>query len=350
MKHKVSYVSGGWGVGYAPQILTAAIGTVDQRPAQALGLTPAALAGATMGTTWSARLGLPPGVSPLDAKRAITEALDLVVAQMSTWDERSDLSRFNQAEVGWHPLPEPCFHVLTRALHWAAETGGAYDPTVGPLVNAWGFGPPPYASEPPGPELLSALRQRCGWQHLRLDHDHRRAWQKGGVCIDLSAIAKGYGVDLAAQSLARLGVHDFLMEVGGELRSSGRRPDGAPWRVAVEFPDGSEDHAMAIALQGRSIATSGDYRRYREDQMGRYAHTVDPRTGRPIANGVASVTVVHAACMDADALSTTLTVMGEQEGMDYAQSRGLAALFIVRDGQQLRMTASPAFEALLAAQ
>src|SRR5690606_21533121 len=133
---------------------------------------------------------------------------------------------------------------------------------------------------------------RCGWQRVRLDENTRRVWQPGGVYLDFSAIAKGYGVDLAARALDKLGVTDYLMEVGGELRARGHRPDGHSWRVAIEVPDGSDDHALAIALSQCSIATSGDYRRYRESDSGRYAHTVDPRTGRPITNGVASVTVV----------------------------------------------------------
>src|SRR5690606_11872097 len=130
---------------------------------------------------------------------------------------------------------------------------------------------------------------------------------------------KGYGVDLAARALDTLGVHHYLLEVGGELRARGLRPDGLPWRVAIEVPDGSDDHALSLVLSEQSIATSGDYRRYRHRDADRYAHTVDPRTGRPIANGVASVTVIHADCMQADALATALTVLGEGEGLAYAQ-------------------------------
>ena len=319
-------------------------------PALAAGAVPAALAGATMGTTWSARLALPPGLAPAVARAAIQQALDGVVAQMSTWDDASDLSRYNRAERGWQVLPADCFHVLRHALRLAADTGGAYDPTVGPLVNAWGFGPPPHASEPPAASAIDALRQRCGWQRIRLDEPARRAWQPGGAYLDLSAIAKGYGVDRAARALDDAGVTHYLVEVGGELRARGWRPDGRPWRVAIEVPDGSDDHALALALQSGGIATSGDYRRYRRAAGGRYAHTLDPRTGRPVDNGVASVTVVHdESCMLADALATALTVLGEREGLAYARQRRLAALFIVRDGTRLRLAASDAFAALAAA-
>lgn len=307
---------------------------------------PAALAGATMGTTWSARLALPSHVSRDAARVAIQQALDLVVAQMSTWDSTSDLSRYNRADQGWQTLPPDCLYVLRHALQLAADTQGAYDPTIGPLVNAWGFGPPPYASEPPGAETITTLQQRCGWTRMVVDMAGQRAWQPGGAYLDLSAIAKGYGVDLAAQALRTLGVEHYLMEVGGELRAQGCRPDGQPWRVAIEVPDGSEDHALQLVLADRSIATSGDYRRYRDSDAGRYAHTVDPRTGRPIANGVASVTVIHEHCMQADALATALTVLGERAGLAYAHRHDLATLFIVRDGEHLRLAASNAFAAL----
>lgn len=314
---------------------------------QATATLPAALSGVTMGTTWSARLVLPPGVAADTARAAIQGALDRVVAQMSTWDATSDLSRYNRADPGWQALPDECRYVLRHALQLAADTKGAYDPTIGAIVNAWGFGPPPYASEPPSADTLQTLRQRCGWEHVRLDDDAGCAWQPGRIHLDLSSIAKGYGVDAAAQSLDGLGVANYLMEVGGELRARGHRPDGHPWRVAIEVPDGSDDHALALVLTERSIATSGDYRRYRDSGAGRYAHTIDPRTGRPAANAVASVTVVHQHCMRADALATALTVLGEQEGLDYAQRHALAALFIVRDDHRLRLAASDAFTALM---
>src|SRR5690606_260481 len=189
-------------------------------------------------------------------------------------------------------------------------------------------------------------RQRCGWRRVRLDAAGRRAWQPGGAYLDLSGIAKGHGVDRAAQALEHLGVRDYLVEVGGELRAGGARPDRQPWRVAVEVPDGSADHALALALHDRAIATSGDYRRYREGAAGRYAHTLDPRSGRPVDNGVASVTVVHRSCMQADALATALTVLGERDGLAYAQRHAVAAVFILRAAGRLRRAASGACAAL----
>jgi len=307
---------------------------------------PAALAGAAMGTTWSARMALPAGRTEASARQAIQAALDEVVAQMSTWEADSDITRYNQAGPGWQVLPAAFFHVLRHALMLAEDCGGAYDPTVGPLVNAWGFGPHQRAYEPPSPAAIEAARLRCGWRRVRLDEATQSAHQAGGTYLDLSSIAKGYGVDRAAMALDALGITQYLVEVGGELRARGKRPDGQPWRVAIEVPDASGDHALALPLDGRSIATSGDYRRHAGSGDGRYAHTIDPRTGRPVRNPVASVTVLHPGCMQADALATALTVLGETEGPGYARRHDIAALFILRGDDAYRVVATPAFQAL----
>ncbi|WP_409558344.1 FAD:protein FMN transferase [Achromobacter animicus] len=307
---------------------------------------PAALAGATMGTTWSARLALPAGVTEASVRQGIQAALDQVVAQMSTWETHSDITRYNRAESGWQTLPPEFFHVLHHALMLAEDSGGAYDPTVGPLVNAWGFGPHQRAFEPPSPAAIQTARDRCGWRRVPLDQDRHAAWQPGGVYLDLSSIAKGFGVDRAALALDGLGITDYLVEVGGELRARGKRPDGQSWRVAIEVPDASDDHALALPLNNCSIATSGDYRRHAGDGDARYAHTIDPRTGHPVRNVVASVTVLHPVCMQADALATVLTVLGEAEGLAYARRHALAALFIMRGEDAWRVIATPQFEAL----
>lgn len=309
---------------------------------------PAALAGATMGTTWSARMALPAGAAESAARQAIQGALDQVVAQMSTWEADSDITRYNEAGPGWRTLPAAFFHVLRHALALAQDSGGAYDPTVGPLVNAWGFGPHQRAFEPPSPAAIASALARCGWARVTLDEARQAAWQPGGIYLDLSSIAKGYGVDRAAMALDALGVTNYLVEVGGELRSRGKRPDGQPWRVAIEVPDASDDHALALPLNDCSIATSGDYRRHAGTGDARYAHTIDPRTGRPVRNTVASVTVLHPGCMQADALATVLTVLGETDGLAYAARHNLAALFILREHDAWRPVATPAFQALAA--
>ncbi|HTH44418.1 MAG TPA: FAD:protein FMN transferase [Oxalicibacterium sp.] len=320
-----------------------------------------ALQGRTMGTTWSVKLVVDAGKLP-DLQQAVQAELDLVVAQMSTWEPSSNLSRFNAAAVGsWHALPQEFFHVLQCALQVARESGGAYDPTAGALVNAWGFGPTQgYGdarfSAPDETQLASALAV-CGWQNLDIEESTRRVRQPGGVCVDLSAIAKGFGVDQVARRLLRLGVNSFLVEVGGELRGEGVKPDGQPWWVALEqpLPDAlspamqaaSEENETAAALSGWSIATSGDYRRYFESNRTRYSHTIDPRNGRPISNGLAAVTVLHRECMAADAWSTALGVLGAEEGCALANRLGLCALFVRREHGRLVETLSAPLAALL---
>jgi thiamine biosynthesis lipoprotein len=298
-----------------------------------------------MGTTWSARLVLPKGINEDAAQVAIQTALDQVVAQMSTWEDTSDICRYNAADAAWHVLPAEFFMVLRHALNLARQTGSAYDPTVGPLARAWGFGPQGGNREPPRGDVLQAARAQCGWARVELDEANRRAWQPGTVELDLSSIAKGYGVDAAAAALDKLGLADYLVEVGGELRTRGQRPDGHDWHVAIESPQG-QGHAMTLPLRDSAMATSGDYQRYFEGAGKRYAHTVDPRSGLTVDNGVASVTVVHRSCMQADALATALMVLGLETGMAWAREQGVAALFIVRAAHAFQLYATPAFERL----
>lgn len=309
--------------------------------------------GESMGTDWSARLYATSNSCAPQVKRAIQDALDHVVAEMSPWVAGSALSRFNSADAGtWHTLPVNFFVVLEAALSVAQESGGAFDPTLGSLVNAWGFGP--READVPLPSTCDAalLLSHSGWTTLEIDHERRRVRQPGGLCIDLCSIAKGFGVDQAARALRRLGIRDFLVEVGGELRGEGVKPDGTPWWVALEQPP-ADDHAhstesdIVVALNGNSVATSGDYRRYFECNGQRYAHTIDPRSGRPIANDVAAVTVLHENCMRADALATAMMVMGAPEAISFGAKRGIAARIVRRAPLGLIESLTPAFERLL---
>ena len=304
--------------------------------------------GRTMGTTWNVRLVAGLRLHREPVLRVIQRALDDVVAQMSTWEPDSDLCRFNRAAHGsWHPLADGFRQVLACALDVAARSGGAFDPTAGELVDAWGFGPRARAGTPDA-QALAGARARAGWQRLELDADGGRVHQPGGVALDLSAIAKGYGVDLVAQRLSGLGIESHLVEVGGELRGHGVKPDGQPWWVQLEEP--APDAAAAttlLALHGLSVATSGDYRRWFEHDGTRYSHTIDPRDGRPVRHGLASVTVIHASCMQADAWSTALNVLGPDDGLALARRLGLAARFVVRQGTGFDERTSPAFDRFL---
>ncbi len=304
--------------------------------------------GRTMGTTWSVRLVASVTLPREPVLRAIQGALDAVVDQMSTWEPQSDLARFNRAAPAtWHVLPEAFFEVLACARDVARRSGGAFDPTAGALVDAWGFGPAARRGVPDDAGLMAALA-RAGWGRLELDPARRAAHQPGGLALDLSAIAKGFGVDRVARRLAALGLESHLVEVGGELRGGGVKPDGQPWWVQLEHPDAADDAPQVLlALHGLSVATSGDYRRWFEHDGARYSHTIDPRDGLPIRHGLACVTVIHPECMLADAWSTALGVLGPEAGPALADRLGLAARFLVRRDARFEERTSAAFDDLL---
>lgn len=328
----------------------------------------ASFAGETMGTTWTVLCVLPPGDvgDAPTAKQCVLEAairavLDAVVAQMSNWRADSDISRFNRAAAGaWVALPPACFEVVQAALAVARESGGAYDPSAGPLVDLWGFGPQPRRAGPPSQAEVEAARARCGWRRIEVDANTLRVQQPGGNSLDLCAIAKGYAVDAVSAVLASHGVAHRLVEIGGELRGEGVKPDGMPWWVELETPPLDDTDARApgkpssaptidlIALHGLAVATSGDYRRYYLDAGAvRRAHTIDPRSGYPASHALASVTVLHRECMLADAWSTALTVLGPQAGMALAQRKGIAARFLARTATGFRESVSPAYADML---
>ncbi|WP_028916117.1 FAD:protein FMN transferase [Pseudoxanthomonas sp. J35] len=313
----------------------------------------ATLGGQTMGTTWSVRL-LAPARADLHALHAGIQArLDRVVAQMSTWEARSDIRRYRDAVAGsWIALPEEFATVLDCALEVATASDGAFDPTLGPLVDLWGFGSAGARRRVPADSEIGQARERCGWQRLQRRAGGRELLQPGGLHLDLSAIAKGYGADLVAAHLRAGGITAALVEVGGEIHAFGRKPDGTPWRVLVESAADEQADVEAmpprvLQLDDAAVATSGD-RWHRFEQDGRrYAHTIDPRTGVPVADAAAAVTVVAADAMHADAWATALTVMGAQAGLEFARSHGLAARFVIREAGGLREAMTDAFNARL---
>jgi len=288
----------------------------------------ASLGGASMGTTWSVKF-LDPGLDRRRLQGGVQAALDEIVAQMSTWDADSAISRLNRAAPGWYQVAPAFFGVLAQALELAAATEGAYDPTVGALVDLWGFGPPGSVGSPPSQAAIDAALARSGWQRTELNAEYRGVWQPGGLQFDLSSIAKGYGVDEMARVMAEAGVQHCLAELGGELKAFGLNPAGAPWEVEVESPGLGADR-LPVRLSGAAIATSGHYRRYFTHQSRRYAHTLDPRTGAPLADDLVSVSVIHPQCMAADGLATALLSLGPDAGPSYARRHGLAALFMTR--------------------
>jgi FAD:protein FMN transferase len=308
-----------------------------------------ALGGATMGTGWSVKL-VAPSVPASSLRAGIEAVLDRVIAQMSTWIAESDISRFNGAPAGtWHVLPDDFLRVLRAALTVAAQSGGAYDPTVGALVDLWGFGPHGVPRRP-GDAAIAAARADCGWQHLKVEGS--RALQRGSLRLDLSSIAKGFAVDAVSAHLAGRGIADHLVEIGGELRGQGIKPDGSPWWVALERPAaerGEQDRTLdtIVALHGLSVATSGDSRRFFISDGRRFSHTIDPRTGYPVPERAASVTVLHQHCIYADAWASALLVLGPEEGLVLAERLRLPVRFIVRNGLGYEERISAAMAALI---
>jgi thiamine biosynthesis lipoprotein len=313
------------------------------------------LRGQTMGTTWSVQCVNATRFDLNALHDAIQARLDQVVAQMSTWEAGSDIMRFNRLVEGERfTLQDDFLQVLETALAIAAASDGAFDPTISPLVGVWGFGAHAGALGRPAPADLAAARARVGWQQLRFDADQRRVSQPGGVMLDLSAIAKGYGVDVVASLLRGRGFEAALIEVGGELYGFGRKSDGTPWRVLVESsPDEEADteglEPRVLILDGLAVATSGDrWHAYSQDGR-RYSHTIDPRSGEPVTDAAAAVTVVATDAMHADAWATALTVMGAAEGRAFATRHGVAARFLQRTAEGLQETMTPTFLQHLAA-
>ncbi len=306
------------------------------------------LGGETMGTTWAVKFVAAKDRPLQPVQRAVEGVLDAVVSQMSTWIADSDISRFNRAPVGtWQRLPAEFHDVLQYALTVARATGGAFSPAIGELARLWGFGPSGQRLMGPDSQSIAAALVRSDWRRLKLTGEGF-AIQPGGIGLDLSGVAKGYAVDCVTDALQRLGFRSHLVEIGGELRGAGTKPDGTPWWVELEHPEPASGQLpeTLVALHGLAVATSGDAQRYFVRDGRRLSHTIDPRTGHPVPDRIASVTVLHRRCMCADALATALTVLGPDGGIDYAETCGLAARFILRRKRGLEERVTTAFAAM----
>ncbi|KRG46974.1 thiamine biosynthesis protein ApbE [Stenotrophomonas panacihumi] len=314
----------------------------------------AGLGGTTMGTTWGVRLSVRRGRDLHGLHAGIQATLDDVVAQMSNWEADSDISRYNRAARGTlQRLPTGFAHVMSVALEVAQASQGAFDPTLGPMVALWGFGASRGPMRVPSDAERAATATRVGWCRLVWDAGSRELLQPGGMELDLSAIAKGYGVDAVAAYLRHAGVEAALVEVGGELYGYGDKPDGQPWRVLVESaPEedlASELPPRVLTLRDLAVATSGDRWHHFDANDERYSHTFDPRLRRPVPRAPAAVTVAAADTTRADAWATAMTVLGPEQGLALAERLQLAVRFLARDAGGLRESMSSAFEALLEA-
>lgn len=304
--------------------------------------------GHTMGTTY--------GVTLVEVNQRTAEALEREVARelvninqiFSTYIADSELNRLNAQPVG-EPLEisAELFDVLLLSESVYQRSGGGFDPTVMPLVNLWGFGPQERHDEIPAQEAIEQALRDIGLDGLLLDRLQRTATRTREITIDLSAIAKGYGVDLLAGLLESRGVQNYMVDIGGELRVSGYNSQGGDWRIAIEDASGGKAATTLIALTGRGIATSGNYRNYFEQDGKRFSHTIDPRTGYPIDHGLVSVTVIAATAAIADAWVTALSVVGDEKVLAMADRENIAVLFLVKTANGFESRSNESFEAYL---
>ena len=323
------------------------IPTHDRRPTRPPSDMIWDFAGQTMGTDWSIRLVPPPGVVRMDIQAAVEDELAQVIALFSHWEPTSELSRWNAAPPGFWSVSQPFWDVLDAAMDLADDTDGAVDPTLGALVDLWGFGPsgPRPMGLPTDQQITEALSV-SGWRGLRLNREARAVQQVGGMKLDLSGIAKGHAVDRLCDRLFALGATSHLVEIGGEMRGSGVKPDGGPWWAELEAAPGAPGPRTLAALFDIAVATSGDWVRTFSVFGQAYGHTLDGRTGRPLRHGLASVSVFAETAMRADALATALMVMGPEEGPAHAAATGLAALFVMRGPDGMTEHLAPALVAM----
>jgi len=306
------------------------------------------LRGSTMGTSYSVKVvDLPSALTAESLQAQIDQLLEAVNDSMSTYREDSELSRFNRHPGSdWVAASEGLLEVLEIAQETSRISEGAFDITVGPLVNLWGFGPDATPDRVPDEAEIRSALAKVGYRRLHLQRAPP-AIRKDlpDLYLDLSAIAKGYGVDAVAAHLESLGLESYLVEIGGEVWGKGHNARGTPWRIAIETPSVGERSVYAIVqLDGQGIATSGDYRNFFEQQGQRFSHSIDPATGRPVTHTLASVTVLGPSVTRADALATALLVLGPERGYRLAEQQGLAALFIMRQGNGFSERATPQFD------
>jgi thiamine biosynthesis lipoprotein len=306
--------------------------------------------GPTMGSTYSVKYVTGEGVADaLTLKAEIEAILAEVDQQMSTYREDSVISAFNRAPArSCMTVPAGMLEVVRTGLQLSRESGGAFDPTLEPLLDLWGFGPQARVERVPSAEQLAEARLRSGYRHLRIEG--QQLCKDVDLQLDLNSIAAGYTVERIVSRLAELGVGSYLVDVTGELKGAGKKPDGQPWRIAIEAPRDDQRVAQKVLpLDGYGISTSGDYRNYFEENGVRYSHTLDPQTGAPITHTLAAVTVVDPSTLRADGLSTVLMVLGPERGLAYAEQAGIAAFFVTREGEGFVTRGTMAFEQLFAA-
>lgn len=306
------------------------------------------VSGTTMGTSYHIKL-VPETEKNIDLatlKEKIDSRLSEIDQKMSTYKQDSDISRFNRYSADqWMAISSETYTVIAMGQRISELSNGAFDITVGQLVNLWGFGPTVPLDTMPDKNTIQTLLSQVGYRKLELRQTPpalRKA--NSNIYLDLSAIAKGYAVDAVARLLIENQIDNFLVEIGGEIITHGEKHNHQPWVVGIEKPI-SKQHSIQKRLQLHNVAmaTSGDYRNYFEEQGVRYSHTIDPATGYPIRHQLASVTVISKTCMRADALATAIMVMGPDKGLEFASRQQLAIFMLVKQGDHFIEKYSPAF-------
>ncbi len=300
--------------------------------------------GQTMGTTYHVKYtsdGIK--LSKDEVKTQIDKLLIKVNQSMSTYIKTSEISEFNSTtNLEWKSASSEILKVTNRALEIGKLTGGSYDPTIGPLVNLWGFGPNGKRVVPSDAAITSAM-EGVGLEKISLNLEENQ-WKKNHpkVYVDLSSLAKGYGVDVVANLLASLGSHNFMVEIGGEVKTKGSK-FGKPWRIAIESPSTESPgstYQKVLDLGSQSLATSGNYRNFFKEGHKNYSHTINFKTGRPVAHTLASVSVAtKESCMDADAWATALMSLGFEKGIKLAEELKIAAYFVYKLDSQKNFVA-----------
>lgn len=316
-----------------------AIGGCSEKPEQLV------FSGMTMGTSYQVKIITNDDVPTENLGEQIENRLSSLNQTFSTYIETSELMQFNQAKTGQpQAISEDMQVVMSIAQEVYGLTDGAFDPTVAPLVNLWGFGPNESNNVIPQSEQIQQALSVIGLNHLVLNKAAKKAQRKQDIKLDFSAIAKGYAVDAVADLLESSGIQHYLVEVGGELRAGGYKPNGDLWRIAIERPSLVQgDVQQVIALQDVAVATSGDYRNYFEKNGKRYSHTIDPRIGYPVDHELASVTVIEETAVKADALATAMMVMGPEDSLMLAEKYNIPVYILVKEADGFKVQYSKAF-------
>lgn len=306
------------------------------------------IGGPTMGSTWSVQYVQPvDGPDASQVRQEVENILAGIDQQFSTYRGDSEVARFNRLPANnCQPMSADVLRLVRFADVLWRESGGAFDLSVEPLMTLWGFGPQAREEKVPDVRRLAEVRQRVGQGHLRIDGD--QLCKDIALELDFNSIAAGYGVDRITERLRGLGIENLLVEVTGELKAMGRKPDGTAWRVALELPRADRQIAeQVLSIDGLGVSTSGDYRNYFEENGRRFSHTFDARLGQPVAHSLAAVTVFDPSALVADGYSTLLLILGPDQGWELAVAQDLAAVFVTRADSGFNARVTPAFERIV---